>query len=88
MITPKITNCKDCADILPLIDDINCKIFKTSLSAYNNIVFALNLYIDQTVILDLLTYRRILMYRLINPCYAGEVSLNMIASKIKLLKYK
>lgn len=88
MIVPKVTNCKECADIPPLIEDINCKIFKMSLSAYNNIVFALNLHIDNTAVLDLLNYKRILMYKLINPCYAGDTSVSMIASKVKLLKYK
>jgi len=88
MLHPKISNCKECADILPLIEEINCRIFKLSLSAYNNIVFALNLPINYTAALDLLNYKRILMYKLVNPDYAGEFSVNMIASKVKLLIYK
>ncbi len=88
MITPKLTACKNCADILPLIDEIDCKIFEASLLAYNNIIFGLNLYINQTVIWDLLTYRRILMYKNSNPDYACNFSVNMIANKIKLLIYK
>ena len=88
MLNPKITDCKECADILPLIEEINCRIFKLSLSAYNNIVFALNLPINYTAALDLLNYKRILMYKLVNPDYAGEFSVNMIASKVKLLIYK
>jgi hypothetical protein len=88
MLSPKVTKCKECADILPLIDEINCKIFQLSLKSYNNIVFSLNLYIDYTAILDLLHYKRILTYRILNPNYAGEISINAIASKVKLLKYK
>jgi len=88
MLTPKITDCKECADILPLIEEINCKLFELSLSAYNNIIFSLNLTIDQTAALDLLNYKRILMYKLVNPNYASAYSVNMIASRVKLLKYK
>ena len=88
MLNPKITDCKECADILPLIDEINCKLFKLSMRSYNNIVFMLGLMMDHTATLDLLNYKRILMYKLVNPNYAGEFSVNMIASRVKLLKYK
>lgn len=88
MITPRLTYCKECADILPLIEAINCKIFKLSLEAYNNIVYALNLHVNTNAALDLLNYKRILMYKLVNPDYASEFSVNMIASKVKLLIYK
>ncbi len=84
MITPKVTNCKNCAEILPLIEEINCKIYESSLSAYNNIVFALNLYIDYPDVLALLHYRRILQYKLVNPDYVKEVCVTDIASKVKL----
>lgn len=88
MIVPKVTNCKDCAEIPPLIADINCKIFELSMRLYNNIVFSLNLYIDYMAILDLLNYKRILEYKQVNPDYACRYSVNQIASKVKLLKYK
>ena len=88
MLHPKISNCKECADILPLIEEINCKLFQLSLRSYNNIVYMLGLMMNHTATLDLLNYKRILMYKLINPDYAGEFSVNMIASKVKLLKYK
>jgi len=88
MLYPKVSNCKECADILPLIDEINCKLFQLSLRSYNNIVYMLGLMMNHTATLDLLNYKRILMYKLINPDYAGEFSVNMIASKVKLLKYK
>lgn len=88
MINPKITNCEECASILPLIADINCKIFELSMKLYNNIVFSLNLHIEYMAILDLLNYKRILEYKYVNPDYACEYSVNMIASKVKLLKYK
>ena len=88
MISSKVTKCKECSDILPLIAEIDCKIFQLSLKTYNNIIFSLNLHIEYTTALDLLNYKRILMYKLVNPDYAGEFSVNMIASKVKLLKYK
>lgn len=88
MITPRLNNCKECADILPLIDKINCKIFEVSLKVYNNIIFGLNSYVNQTVALDLLMYKRILMYKLVNYNYAGDITVNMISSRVNLLKYK
>ena len=88
MLNPRITTCKECGDILQLISDINCKLFKLSLSSYNNIVFGLNLHIDYVGTLDLLNYKRILEYKLVNSNYACETSVNDIASKVKLLIYK
>lgn len=88
MLVPKITQCEECGDIQQLIQDINCKVFELSKKLYNNIVFSLNLYIDYTAMQDLLHYRRILEYKLVNQEYACNYSVNMIASKVKLLKYK
>lgn len=88
MITPKTTNCKECADIIPLIDDINCKIFNEALKQYNNISFGLNLHMNYSAIIDLLNYRRILMHRIVDPCYGGSASMGMIASKVKILTYQ
>ncbi len=85
MLAPKITNCKTCAEILPLICEINCKITEMSLSLYNNIVFALNLHVEYMKMLDLMNYKRILQAKLVNPDYACEFSVNQIASKVKLI---
>ena len=54
----------------------------------NNITLLLNKPVASETILDLLNYKRILMYKYCNPNYAGSYSVNMIASKIKLLKFK
>ena len=88
MLTPRLTNCPQCANIPSLIADIDCKLFQLSGDLYNNIVFILNKSVNREAIFDLLQYKRILMYKICNPSYAGEYSVNMIASKIKLLKYK
>jgi len=42
MLTPRLTDCIECASIPKLLDDINCKIFDIANSLYNNTVFALN----------------------------------------------
>lgn len=88
MITPKITNCEQCASITQLIADIDCKVFELSKRLYNNIIFSLNLHIDYVSILDLLNYKRILEYKLVNPNYICEISVDKIANRVKLLKYK
>lgn len=83
MLVPKVTYCKECSDILPLIEQIDCKMFEMAKKAYNNIVFGL--CSPSNVALDLLHYKRILMYKLVNEDYACEFSVNMIANKVKLL---
>jgi hypothetical protein len=88
MLTPRLTNCTECADILSLLDDINCKIGKLAKIMYNNIMFAINKPISQTLMFDLLNYKRILTYKVCNPDYAGDYTVTMIASKIKILKFK
>lgn len=88
MLTPRLTNCKDCNTIPHLIEEIDCKLANMANSLYNNVVFMLNLPIQSSVILDLLNYRRILTFKYCNPDYAGQYTIEMIASKIKILKYK
>ena len=88
MLTPRLTNCTECADILTLLQDIDCKMGKLAKDLYNNIIFALNRPISQEVMSDLLNYKRILIYKVCNPDYAGDYTVTMIASKIKILKYR
>jgi hypothetical protein len=88
MLTPRLTNCPQCADIPSLIAEIDCKIAELSVNLYNNIVYILNSPINGEAISDLLHYKRILLYKYCNPEYAGSFTVNNIASKIKLLKYK
>lgn len=88
MLTSRLTNCVECATIPSLLEDIDCKIFQLSKKLYGNTIFALNQPINGTVMFDLLNYRRILSYKFCNVDYAGNYTVNMIASKVKLLKFK
>jgi hypothetical protein len=92
MLSPRLTNCTECADIVSLLKEIDCKLSKSAKSLYNNTVFALNQYIPCEGMLDLLNYKRILTYRFCNPCYATngdkDNTLNDIASRVKVLIYK
>lgn len=88
MLFSRLTNCPQCADIPTLIADIDCKLSEMSMNLYNNVVFMLNKNVNGQAIMDLLTYRRILTYKYCNPDYAGHYTVNMIASKIQLLKFK
>lgn len=85
MLSPRLTSCPQCADVPSLIAEIDCKIAELSVLLYNNMVFMLNNCYDYDAITDLLIYKRILMYKYCNPNYAGHITINMIASKIKLL---
>jgi len=88
MLTPRLNNCIDCTSIPSLLSDIDCKLTEMVNNQYNNIVFALNKQINDTVINDLLTYKRILTYRYCNPEYADGYTVQNIANKVKILIYK
>jgi len=88
MLTPRLTSCPQCSDILSLLNDIECKITEVAKNLYNNTIFALNMPVPMEVMVDLLAYKRILTYKYCNPNYAQAYSVNMIASKVKLLKFK
>jgi len=88
MISPRITECKQCADILPLIKEIDCILFNMAKNMYNNITLMLNIPIYEHNMLVLLQYKRILTYKYFNSDYASRYKVNQIASRIKLLKYK
>jgi hypothetical protein len=88
MLSPRLTNCIDCATIPALLADIDCKLTSLANNQYNNIVFSLNYPVPGVVIGDLLNYKRILTYKFCNPDYCSQFTVKMIASKVKLLIHK
>lgn len=88
MLYPRLTNCTDCTTITSLIEDIDCKLAKLGTILYNNLVYMLNKSISTETYISLLFYRRILQYKSANPDYASDYTLDEIANKVKLLKYK
>lgn len=85
MLSPRLTNCIECSSITVLITDIDCKLTELAKNLYNNTIFALNKPVNGEAMLDLLNYKRILAYKLCNENYAKEYSVEMIASRVKLL---
>lgn len=73
---------------MSLLSDIDCKLNSLANNLYNNTVFSLNHPVPGTAIVDLLNYKRILTFKLCNPDYARNYSVDMIASRVKLLKFK
>ena len=88
MLSPRLTNCSDCVDLMLLLADIDYKLAKLANTLYNNLTLSLNKAISGTVMMDLLNYKRIITYRLCNKDYAPGFSNEMIASRVKLLKFK
>lgn len=88
MLSPRLVNCKDCTTPKALITDIDCKLTDLANNQYNNIVYMLNLPFPGLVIGDLLNYKRILVNKLCNPNYAENYTVQMIASRVKLLIHK
>ena len=88
MLSPRLTNCIDCTKITVLLSDIDCKLTELAKVEYNNIVFSMNNYIPDSLIGDLLNYKRILTYKYCNPDYADCYSLEKIASRVKVLIHK
>jgi hypothetical protein len=88
MITPRLTTCSECSSITTLLQEIECKLATMSGALYNNMTLMLNQPVKASVFIDLITYRRILQYKAVNSDYAVYYTIDQIASKIKLLKYK
>ncbi len=88
MLSPRLTNCAECSSIAALLSDIDCKLVELSNNLYNNTVFILNKSVPTEAINDLLNYKRILTYKLCNEDYAKNYTVQMIASRVKLLKFK
>jgi hypothetical protein len=55
---------------------------------YNNVVYLTNQPVPGGAMLDLINYKRILTSKFYNPNYADNYTINMIASRVKILKYK
>ena len=88
MLSPRLTDCVNCSSISVLLSDIDCKLAELSNNLYNNVIFSLNKPIPTAAMLDLLNYKRILAFKLCNIDYAKAYTVEMIASRVKLLKFK
>ena len=82
MLSPRLTNCPECANIPFLLKKIDCKLAELGNNLYNNISYMLNKPVPANDILQLIGYRRILQYKYINPNYAYRFSVNAIASRV------
>lgn len=88
MLSPRLTDCLQCSSITSLLCDIDNKLNDLASTLYNNVIFSLNSPVNATVMNDLLNYKRILTFKLVNPDYAKDFTVEMIASKVKILKFK
>lgn len=88
MLSPRLTNCPECSNIPSLLSEIDCRLTELSKNLYNNVVYSLNQPFPTGVMSDLLNYRRILVYKYCNPNYNAEFTVNMIASRVKILKFR
>lgn len=88
MLQPRLTDCVNCITVSNLLKEIDCKINELSFNLYNNLSYLLNKKVNTDAISDLINYKRILTYKLCNEHYAPNYTIEMIASKIKILKFK
>ena len=82
MLSPRLTNCPECSDISSLLKKIDCKLAELGNNLYNNISYMLNKPVPADDITQLITYRRILLYKLCNPSYVQEYTIPMISSRV------
>lgn len=85
MLSPRLTNYQDCASIPDLIKEIDCKLSYYANGLYNNITFMLNQSVPAGIMIQLIAYKRILLYKQNNCNYVGHVCMSKIISKVKLL---
>jgi hypothetical protein len=88
MLTPRLTNYIANSTIPVLLADIDERIAELATLEYNNLVFAVNNYINTTALWDLLNYKRILIYKNCNPDYCKHFTVEMIASRVKILIHR
>jgi len=82
MLTPRLTNCPECADIPNLLKKIDCKLAEYANGLYNNVVFMLNQVVSAGAMIQLLAYKRILTYKQCNPDYLSDFCMDKIVSKV------
>ena len=82
MLSPRLNDCPECADIPSLLKKIDCKLAELGNNLYNNISYMLNKPVPADDILQLIGYRRILTYKYCNPNYVCKYSVKMIASRV------
>lgn len=82
MLTPRLTNCPECADIPNLLKKIDCKLAEYANGLYNNVVFMLNQVVPAGAMIQLLAYKRILTYKQCNPDYLSDFCMDKIVSKV------
>lgn len=88
MLSPRLTSCPECASIPALLKEIDCKLTELGSNLYNNIVYMLNQPVSAEAASDLIQYKKILTAKYFNPNYLSSYTVNMIASRVKTLKYK
>lgn len=91
MLSLRLVDCVECSSIPVLLSDIDCKMKELANNLYNNVVYSLNQSVPTEAIIDLLHYKRILTFKICNPDYCGHcgcISIDQIASRVKLLKHK
>ncbi len=88
MLSPRLNNCIDCATIPVLLNDIDEKIAELAQVEYTNLLYSTNYPIPAWALGDLLNYKRILEYKSCNIEYAMPFTVQMIASRVKVLIHK
>lgn len=88
MLTPRLTECEGCANMQSLINTIDCKVATLASNLYYNATLMVSPSPSAKVLFSLLTYKRILQSRWVNPNYACKYNLSDIASRVNILKYK
>jgi len=88
MITPRLTDCRQCEDMQSLMQDIDNILAKMANVKYNVISFMLQDCVNNRYIKDLLHYKRILQYKYVNYRYACNVTIADIVQRVEYLKHK
>ena len=70
MLQSQLTTCSG-DNISSLLNKIDCKLVKLGTALYGNSVYLMNNTVSAVDMIDLLTYKRILTFRQVNPQYAS-----------------
>ena len=82
MLSPRLNNCPECANIPSILKKIDCKLAELGNNLYNNISYMLNKPVPFNDMLQLIGYKRILTFKYYNPNYLANHSIKSITDKV------
>lgn len=88
MLPQNVVECSYCNSLEQLYKRLECSILDLSINKYNSYAYNVDSYFDQTLMNDLIRYKRIINSRMYNSAYpCCTINLDDIITKAALIAY-